>query len=765
MNGRAISCKLAAIFHVGYQEEALVPSPGARVGSYKIVASIGAGGMGVVYRATDTKLSRDVALKFLSEEFSSNPERMARFQREALLLASLNHPNIATVYGLEDSGPLRALVMELVEGPTLADRIAEGPIPPDEVLLVAKQIAEALEYAHEHGVIHRDLKPANIKLKEDSKVKVLDFGLAKALSEETPASNLSNSPTLSFAATQAGIILGTAAYMSPEQAKGKTADRRADIWAFGVVVYEMLTGKMLFTGETVPETLAFVMTRDPDWNALPSSTPPRLRDLLRRCLTRDPRNRLRDIGDARVALEEMIAKPEAEVVAQPPSTSQAAKGRSTVPWIVAAAALLGAALAVWAPWKSPPAPPQVMRFSAELGADASLVSDQGSSAVLSPDGKMIAFVARPSATGAQRIYVRRLDQLNATALAGTEGARNPFFKPDSLWIGFFASGKVKKISVTGGAAVNVADAPDDRGGAWTEDGWIIFTPIGTAGYSLQRVPDAGGTPEPFTALDQASNEVTHRWPHVLPGGRGVLFTASTITGNYDAAYVAVRTPSGEKRILQRGGSYGRYLSSGHLVYVNQGTLFAAPFDLDRLEVTGPPVPALEGVTSNLTNGGAQFSFSESGSLVFLPGANVGTGWSLDWMDRNGKTQPLRSMQAIYANIRFSPDGRRMAMQILDQQDDIWTYDWARDTSSKLTFDPLFDRYPVWTPDGRRITLSSQRDKTPGNLYSHGADGTGGVQRLTESKNQQYPMSWHRSGKVLAFVENRPQTSWDILTLP
>ena len=718
-----------------------------------------------MYRATDTKLNRDVALKFLPAPLASEPGRLERFQREAHVLASLNHSNIAAIYGLEDSASTPALVMELIDGPTLADRIARGPLLCEEVLPIAKQIADALEYAHERGIVHRDLKPANIKLTADGLVKVLDFGLAKAIAVEPHATALSNSPTLSLAATQAGVILGTAAYMSPEQAKGKTVDRRADIWAFGVVLYEMLTGNSMFTGETASEIMAQVIMKEPDWNALPAAAPERLRELLRRCLTKDPRSRLRDIGDARIALEELIAHPEPQVPVEIQTDKPSSRRGSRLPWIVAATLALILALIVWAPWSTPPPAPAVARLTVEVGADVSLATGTGAAAFLSPDGQVLAFLASQTPGQRPQIYVRRLDQLQALPLAGTEGARNAFFSTDGQWIGFFADRKLKKIFVNGGLAVTLCEAEDDRGGAWGDDGSIVFSPNTRSG--LFRVSSAGGKPEPLTKLDPATNEITQRWPQVLPGSEVVLFVASSTANNYeDAKIVAQSIRTGERRIMPRPGHYPRYVASGHLLYMSQATLFGAPFDIQKLELTGEPSPVLEGVLTSPNNGSAQFAISESGAMVYLAGSAAASGTQLLWLSRDGKTQPLRSVTSNYGNPRFSPDGNQIAFDLLQEQFDAWTYDWKRDAPSRLTFDPMQDRRPLWTNDSRRIVFSSQRaDKAVHNLYWQRADGTGEPQRLTESRNNQFAMSWHSGRKILAFAEASPQTNYDILMLP
>ena len=734
---------------------------GTKLGTYEVVALIGSGGMGEVYRAHDTKLGRDVAIKVLPEQFAREPERLARFQREAKMLAALNHSNIASIYGLEQSGSTHYLVMELVEGPTLAERIAAGPIPVDETLPIAKQVADAVEYAHDKNVIHRDLKPANIKVTAEGVVKVLDFGLAKALSDEPATEDISNSPTLSMAATRQGVILGTAAYMSPEQAKGRTADRRADVWSFGAVLYEMLTGKQAFPGDDVTEILAAVVKSEPDLNELPPKTPPAIRILLRRCLEKSLKRRQQHIGEARITLDDVLsgAAPVAPLAAAAPSKTRERIAQIATAAMTLVAIALGIGFILHAP-----KPPQQMRLSTEIGADASLNTSSGASAILSPDGTRLAFVAMGT-DQKQRIYVRPLDQLQATALSGTENALDLFFSPDGQWLGFFADAKLKKISVQGGAAVTLCDALQERGGSWSEDGTIVFTPNNRA--ALSKVSSAGGTPQRLTTLDEQAGEVTHRWPQVLPGGQAILFTSNTIQGNFENAEIAVYSiASGQRKTVLRGGFHARYLSSGHLVYMHEGTLFAVPFDLERLEVTGQPVPVLEDVATAPVSGGAQFSFSNAGNLVYVAGSSGGQNVSIYWMDREGKFTPLRETPGAYFNPAFSPDGKRLALEIIDgARRDVWLYDWERDTPTRLTFAGETNGYPVWTPDGQRIVYTSQEKGGSSNLWWIRADGAGNPQRLTESKYIQYARSWRPDGKVLAFRQQNPDTGWDILTLP
>jgi Tol biopolymer transport system component len=735
---------------------------GTRLGSHEVLALLGQGGMGEVYQAHDTKLGRDVAIKVLPEAFAHDPQRLSRFQREAKLLASLNHPNIATIHGLEESNGTHYLVMELVPGETLRERVMrEGALPVEEALAIAKQIAEALEAAHEKSIIHRDLKPANVKVTSEGKVKVLDFGLAKAFAGEEAVSDPSNSPTLSQAATLQGVILGTAAYMSPEQARGKSVDKRTDIWAFGCVLYELLTGKQAFTGEDITEILAAVVMKEPAFDALPAKTPPALQTLLSRCLRKDRRQRLPDAGAMRIEIEDALAAPSAGAATGGPAMkgwrerlTQAAAATMT---LIAIAFAIGFVLRA-------PKPQQPMRLRADIGADASLYTTFGPAAILSPDGTRPTIVASGS-DQKQRIYLRTLDQLQATALPGTENAGDPFFSPDGQWIGFFANGKLEKISVQGGAAVTLCDAPSDRGGSWGDDGTIVFTP-GVAA-ALFKVSSAGGTPQPLTTLDKQTGESTQRWPQVLPGGKAVLFTSSNRQGYYeDSDIVVYSIASGQRKTLQRGGFYARYLPTGHMVYIHEGTLFALPFDLKRLEVTGQPVPVLEGVMANPNNAGAQFSFSDTGSLAYLAGGGGGQNVSIYWMDREGKFQPLRETPGNYINPAFSPDGKSLALEINDgRRRDIWVFEWERDTLTRLTFGGEQNGYPVWTPDGHRIVYSSQEKGGVFNLWWIRADGAGDAQRLAESKNVQYAGSWRRDGKVLAFNQFDPGTGNDIMTLP
>ena len=733
---------------------------GQRLGPYEIISTLGAGGMGEVYRARDTKLNRDVAIKVLLPAVANDSDRLARFSREAQVLASLNHPNIAHIYGVEEANGVTALVMELVEGEDLSQRISRGAIPIDEALPIARQIAEALEGAHDHGIIHRDLKPANIKVRPDGTVKVLDFGLAKQGSGigAQGSGGAANSPTLSIHATEAGIILGTAAYMSPEQAAGKAVDKRTDVWAFGVVLLEMLTGRQTFAGETVSHVLAAVLKDQPDWTALPRDTPESIRKLLRRCLEKDRKRRLADAADARLELDDTQTSSGSDATHVAPAVTQPA-WRRALPWAFAGVLAAALVLTLWAPWRASSAAPALMRFSAELGADVSLVLGTGDVAALSPDGTVIAFVAQKSDSANPQIYVRRLSQAVASPLAGTDDASTPFFSPDSQSIAFFQNGKLKKIPLTGGAAVTLTDAVDPRGGAWGDDGTIVFLPSPRG--TLMRLAAGGGIPEAVTAL--ADGEVSQRWPQVLPGGKGVLFTSGGAGQAYDDATLVVQPVTGPRSVILQGGYHGRYISTGHLLYMRHSTLFAVPFDLERLAVAGPPVPVLEGVATNTVTAGAQFTFAANGMGAYLPGENVSTGWTINWRDRAGNTTTLRATPANLGNPSFAPDGRRLALQITDgNPNDNWIYEWARDILTRLTFDPSNDTKPVWTHDSRRIVFTSA---APPNLFWQRSDGTGEAQRLTESAQFQQAGSWHPNGSVLAFEQLSSATGWDLMLLP
>ena len=686
--------------------------------------------MGEVYSARDTRLGREVAIKISQERFSD------RFEREARAVAALNHPNICQLYDVGEN----YLVMELVSGETL-----KGPLPVETAVNYAKQICDALEAAHEKGIVHRDLKPANIKVTVNGVVKVLDFGLAKAAEEPVVASDPSLSPTESLSATRAGMILGTAAYMSPEQARGKPVDKRADIWAFGAVLYEMLTGRRAFQGETTSDILAAVIKEEPPLDELPAH----LRPIVERCLRKDPRKRWRDIGDVRMALEEGL--PTAE--APPPR-------QSWIPWAMTgtlAATLLIAGVALWRATR--PVQHPLMRLSVDLGSSFTLQTNPGAIVILSPDGSRLVFGAT-GPDGKARLSTRLLSQPEATLIPGTEGARpDAFFSPDGEWIGFFADGKLKKVSVQGGAPVTLCDVPNPRGGSWGEDGNIVFAPDIRGG--LLRVSSNGGTPQTITELK--SGERTHRWPQVLPGAKAVLFTANGISPDYENASIEIQSlKTGQRRTLHQGASYGRYVPSGHLLYVNQGTLFGRTFDLDRLEATGSPVAVLGDVIDSPVTGSAQFDFaggtSGPGSLVYLMGNEARV--SIFWLDGTGKTQPLHAAPGFYLTPRFSPDGKWLAVALFSGNPGLWLADIERDSMLRLT-STAGDNGPVWSPDGKHLAYNSAQT----GIFWIRSDGSGSPERLTSDEHLVFPYSFSPDGKRLAYSELAPETGFDIWMLP
>ena len=727
---------------------------GSRIAHYDVTALIGEGGMGQVYQATDTKLNRQVALKILPEAFATDPDRLARFQREAQILASLNHPGIAAIYGIEEQDDTRALVLELVEGPTLADRIAQGPIPLDEALPIAKQIAEALEAAHEAGIIHRDLKPANIKVRKDGTVKVLDFGLAKAL-DPSLTSDPSESPTLTAAATQMGVIMGTAAYMSPEQASGSPVDKRADIWSFGVVLFEMLTGARPFVGDDVSRTLAQVIAIDPDLSTLPKDLPPVLRSFLRGCLEKKRTQRVQAIGDVRLVLEGAF-----DTAASTPSEPTGAPKLQVWHRSVAGltAVLLVAAITGVAVWSlTRPAPLRVTRVSISTSPPPFVFTTGATpSVVISPDGTRIVY-----ATGGRGFHVRALDQLDAVPLRGA-GVLSPFLSPDGNWVGYggtFEDHTLKKVSIHGGPPITITESNGFDGASWGLDDTIIFA-MRSTNTGLLRVSAAGGESESLTTLEEG--EIAHRWPHILPGGQSVLFTVvkgqvaqvgqtALRVGSENMEIAALRLNTGERILLVPSGSNPHYAPTGHLVYGVDGTLWAVPFDPDRLAVTGDPVLVLEGVVTQ-GSGAAHFSFASDGSLVYLPGAaGGGAEGTLVWVDRQGNETPLDLQQEArtYGTPRLSPDGTRLAVTVRDENDDVWVSELASGTLRRLTTDPASDHIPLWTPDGERVVFASQREGSWG-LFSMAWDGTGAAERLMVIEDAQnlQPYDWSPDGALL-----------------
>jgi len=746
-----------------------MPEIGQTISHYKILSKIGQGGMGVVYRAEDTNLNRQVAIKVLPDMFSSDPERMARFEREAKLLASLNHPNIAAIYGLETAEGKRFLVLELVEGETLSQRIAKGPLPVDEAVEVCRQIADGVEAAHEKGIIHRDLKPANVKITPESKVKVLDFGLAKAFHDEPSASDQSHSPTLTDQMTRPGVILGTAAYMSPEQAKGKIADKRADIWAFGCILYECLVGKKAFEGETITETVAAILKSEPDWDALPAPTPRKLRELLHRCLRKNPHERLHDMGDARIEIGEVTEQAESRPETVPSTiVATTPAWRSILHWIIIA--IVGV-LAVWG-WmrSSPPAATGTMRVSIDLPETQRLtggVQEEETLGLsrpskrafaLSPGGDNLVYSA--TSGNSTQLYLRPLAQPEARPMPGTQGGVMPFFSPDGKWVGFFADGKLKKAALSGGPPAVLCDA-FPSGASVGSDGTIVFT--NPKSFELWKMPDNGGSPEVLTTLQPG--EPFHFLPDLLPNGKAILYSVGNRNSIWTADFkiVVQSFETGERRALIDDGADPQYVPTGHLVFARKGALMAAPFDPDRLEVRGAPVPILEnimqahyGTNAGLNLASAQYSISRSGSLAFVPGGVYpDKERTLVWVDFKGAAQPLNIRKGTYYAPRLSPDGRQIAYRTHGREHDAWVCNIERGDFTKLTFEGITSEV-IWNPDGKSVTFNWSKvgwtNAGPPGIYSKLADGRAEAKRLTTNEQDQRPLSWTPDGKDLAFLQ-------------
>ena len=740
---------------------------GTNLGPYTILGRLGAGGMGEVYRAHDPKLKRDVAIKVLPLAFVDDPERLARFQREARVLASLNHPAIASIYGFEDSGHTHALVMELVEGPTLAERIRSAPIPVEEALAIAKQIAEGLEYAHERGIIHRDLKPANVKTTAGDSAKILDFGLAKAAEADRTPAELSNTSTLSQAATRAGTVLGTAAYMAPEQAMGKPADRRADIWAFGCLLYEMLTARMAFRGETTGETLAAVLRAEPDWSQLPAGTPSRLRLLLQRCLEKDPKQRLQAIGEARIAIQQILSGTADSEPARAPGLLP--RWRQALPWLIACVAVLAAAgLAFFHPLQKPTVT-DLVRFEIPVPEKATIAPGDG--LALAPDGRKLAFKAT-GPDGVPRLWVRSLDSLDVRPLPGSEPAQTSvfFWSPDSQFLAFDAGGKLKKINLFSGSTEIVCNLTDAMlGGSWNSDGVIIFSepPAG-----LMRVSANGGPASPLTFLDPSRNEVAHNFPSFLPDGRHFIylrFTSRRGTSGIFVRSLDAKPGDPDVRELVATDMAGSFVPSegagrGYLLFIRDGELMAQTLDTRRLELTGEATVLTPRVGNFIDQG--LFSASSNGVLAYRTSGEGGASRPT-WFDRHGSLLGAIGKPANYLNVSLSPDGASAIVARVDSQNpapDLWRLDFARGTSTRLTFGTHATLNAVWSPDGNRIVFPSSA-QGPYDIHQRLASGAGSEETLLKSAKDKVPTSWSQDGRFVLYTETDPQTHDDLWVLP
>jgi Tol biopolymer transport system component len=743
---------------------------GRTIAHYEVTSHLGKGGMGEVWRARDAKLGRDVALKVLPDSFAADPERLSRFQREARLLASLNHPHIATIHGIEGEGTHRVLVLELVEGEDLAQRLASGPIPVREALAIARQVADAIEAAHDQGIVHRDLKPANIVVTPGGVVKVLDFGLAKAIEIDGSSSNLSHSPTLlGSSPTMAGVILGTAAYMSPEQARGKRVDRRADIFAFGCVLYEMMTGRQAFSGETVSDTLAAVLRAEPDWTLLPKETPRAVERLLRRCLEKEPRQRLRDIGEARIVLE-AVERGDDDTTAAAPA-APAAK-RAWLPWTVAAAAVI-AAIAMFAVSRrgaAPVAPAQPTHLAMLLppGATLALRGQHPAPPAISPDGRRIVFGI--SSQAGSTLYVRSIDQPQAVQLPGTEDAGYPFWSPDSRQIAFFAGGKLKRVDASGGPATTICDAALGKGGSWTADGTIIFAP--NYASAIFRVPASGGVPAAVTVQDTTVGEVSHRFPCLLPDGSHFLYVSRNVSARSGSqGDVGVRLKLGSvdgrtNREIMPAESNAMY-ANGCLLFTRNGFLVAQKFDPDTFELAGEPAPLADRVRVISGASWGVFSVSQTGTLIFQAGSEV-EGNEFTWVDMKGNKIGTLGDQAQHDDpFYISPDGSQVTAAIFDPRigtPDVWIYDVKRAIRTRFTTDAAADNNPVWSPDGTRIAFSSTR-RGRVELFVKTTTGSEPEKLVYSGAGDAFANAWSPDGKYILAAQLISGGGWTLNSVP
>jgi serine/threonine-protein kinase len=760
---------------------------GRQFGVYQLTSFLGAGGMGEVYRARDTRLGRDVAIKILPRVFSSDPERLHRFEREARMLATLNHPHVGAIYGIEDVDGVPALVLELVEGQTLAERLGSvdgggsdrsrfdssrsaakrAGIPVSEALDIAQQLAGALDAAHERGIVHRDLKPANIKVTREGAVKVLDFGLARLAAETSAAGDMHDavqpSALATSLATKPGLVLGTAAYMSPEQARGQPVDKRTDIWAFGCIVYEMLCGRAAFAGPTLTDTLAAVVGREPDWTALPEATTSTVRTVLMRCLEKDPKRRLRDIADVQLLLSGALDTSKS-VSVETTSGATTSGRRST---IVAASSMLVAvcatAVAMWL-WSRPAVPPRPSRLLIpSTGSAAALLPNtarMNRALTITPDGSAVVYIDSNSS----RLFVRALDASEPLEIAAGQELSVPFVSSDGRWVGFAEGNVIKRVALAGGEPLVMGTLKGSvLGATWLPDDTIVFA-ANDKTTGLQRVSVAGGPATELTRLDRDGGQAAHAWPESLPGGNAVLFTITSQTGRQDGDRIAVvDLRNNTQKILVPGGSHAQFVASGHLVYVAAGALWAVSFDPRRLEVHGSPVRVLPQLVTTL-NGSGQFAVATDGTLVYADSVPTVASQDLVWVDHTGRETPLGAPTREYVEARLSPDGTRVAVDIAGPNRDIWVWDTERAVLTRVTADPANDAGPEWTLDGQRIIFASQRDGGVYNLWWQAADGTGNAERLTTSANTQGPTGLSPDGHELVFLQLTPTKRFDILRL-
>lgn len=744
-----------------YSSSALALTPGSRLGVYEIIAPLGEGGMGVVYRARDTKLGREVAIKVLPDPFVSDPERLARFEREARTLASISHPHIAHVYGVEESGTTHALVMELVDGLDLSQRIAQGPVPLDEALSIAKQIAEALEAAHDQGIVHRDLKPANIKVSHAGVVKVLDFGLAKTAEASSPhgSAAIANSPTFtSPAMTMHGVILGTAAYMAPEQAKGKVVDRRADIWSFGVVLFEMLTGRRAFDGEDISDVLVAVLSKDVDLSLLPAGTPRAISQLLKRCLDRDPRRRLRDVGEARLAIEDVLSPGGAEAPVDAPMPADATRR----PWLLFVACTIAVAVAagvlgyrangVVGEVRTP------QHLAIHLAPNQEIAIGSDGTMGFSPDGSTLVFPAIED--GRTMLLQRRLDSNAAVAIAGSEGANSPGYSPDGKWISFANGVRLMKIAPDGGRPIPIAGATGNGSVVWLADGSLVYAPMYSEG--LFHVREDGSGLERLTTPNSSAGELGHFFPEALPGDRYILFTA--FHSPVDQSRIGVLDlQTKEVRWIVEHGFYAKYVKTGHILYAKDRRLYAQPFDAASATVTGAPLSVVDDIYVSQTNGYAPFAVSSQGTLAYVSESLGQPQHELVWIDRNGRPTPSGAEPRQYFSVSLSPDDSQAALSIRGDNLDLWTFDFGRRLLSRVTNTPATEYQPTWSPDGRELLFVY--DRPPFELHRIGVTAPS-VSRPLWKEPPQFDtttVSAAPDGRTVAFVRNEPETGGNVYT--